>query len=539
MISARDVLDRNAELKAARAPIERQWREIAQLMAPEQEDMFSGSGKTNVYDDIYDATAMFAAEAFTNGIYSQMTNPANRWFELGIEDEDLAAYYPVKQWLWRQSNRIYATLAPARSKFYAEAPGWFGDLGIFGMGTIYAEEDPGAARIIDRTIPLGDSFIDLDADGDLDTFHRVFKLTGRQAKQKFPELDMFGTRVRDQAQYEFVHAVWPNPGFDARRIGVAGKRYLSAYVCGELQGFMRLGGYHEMPYQVVMWKRRPGRVYPVGPGHLARADTSMINEMERTHIVAAQFIAEPPILVHDEDTFSPADLYPNAVIPGMISERGQPLAQPLNRGQNVQLSLDMSNQRREAIREAFFFSVMQLVKRPQMTATEFLGFQEETLRQMGPALARIQVQGLSPLLARRFQILARAGAIEPPPEEREGVALQPSYTSPLAKLQKAADARAALQYVTSLGQIAAQTGDQGIMDNVDGDAAAGILHEAYGPPPSIRRDPAQVEQLRQSRAQIAAQQQQLAAEGQMAETEATRAHAAQAATRAGERIEER
>jgi len=312
---------------------------------------------------------------------------------------------------------------------------------------------------------------------------------------------------------------------------------LSVYLSPQIKAFMRVGGYRRMPYHTIMWKRRPGRVYPVGPGHIARPEAAMLNEMERTHLVAAQRAADPTILAHDEDTFSPADYYPGNVIYGQVNDRGQPLAQPLNTGSNLQLSLDMSKERRDAIRQAFYFSVMQLVNRPQMTATEFLGFQEEYLRQMGPNLGRIQSQGLAPLIARRYDILAAAGQIDPPPAELENDPLKIQYTSPLATMQKAAEARATIQYVMGVRQVADATQDYGVMDNVDGDAAAAILHEAMGPPPALRRDPAEVDKLRQRRAQLAAQREQLAQEGQAAEIAATNAHAAQAATLSSQRAE--
>ncbi len=263
----------------------------------------------------------------------------------------------------------------------------------------------------------------------------------------------------------------------------------------------------------------------------------MLNAMEETHIKAAQRAADPTILAHDEDTFSPADYYPGSVIYGQVNERGQPLAQPLNTGANLQLSLEMSKERRDAIRQAFFFSIMQLQNRPQMTATEFLGFQEEYLRQMGPNLGRIQSQGLAPLIARRYDILAQAGQIDPPPPELEEIPLQIEYTSPLAKMQKAAEAKATLQFVTGMRQVADATGDMGVMDNVDGDSVAAVLHDAMGPPPSVRRDPAAVEKLRQQRAQLAAQREQLAQAGAAAEVNATNAHAAQAATLSTQRQE--
>ncbi len=531
----RSVIARTHELRALRAPVESQYRSIARLMRPEQSDMFDGNSRINVYDDIFDGTGMAAAESFSGGIFGQLTNPASRWFEFTIQDEDLASYGPVKEWLWAVANVVYASIAPGVSNFYTELPGWFSDLGCFGVGTFYQEEDLGRGRIIDRTIPLSETLFSLDANGEIDEFHRPFKLKGAKAKVKFPELAAMGSRVGDAVDYTFVHAVMRNHDYDPQRIGPAGKPWLSIYCCEGIRDFWRLGGFYENPFATVMWNRRPGRDWPVGPGHVALPDVAMLNEMERAHITAAQFAAEPPILMHDE-TLVAADIFPNAVLYGQVTDRGQQLVMPMARGSNLQLSMEMSAQRREAVREAFFFSLFQMLKnRPQMTATEFLGFQGEQLRQMAPNLARVQSQGLSPVLSRRFGILERAGQIPPPPEELEGMALDISYVSPLAKLMKADEARAVRGWVLGVGEVAQVTGDTGVLDVIDGDAVAAVLHAANGPPPVVMRSDIAVKQIREERAKLAAQREQLAQRGQEVETAAVAAHAVQASSAASQR----
>ncbi|MBS7703182.1 portal protein [Chelatococcus asaccharovorans] len=537
MFGINHILDRHGELKAARQPAETQWRDIAKLMRPEQEDMFSGNSKTSAYDDIYDSTQLYALESFSGGIFGQLTNPANRWFELSLQDKDLAKWLPVKHWLYSVANVIYASISPSVSNFYSEAPAWFADLGAFGMGTLYQEEVPGKGRILDRVMPLGETYIDIDMDGDIDTVHREFKLKGVKAKREFPDLAEPASGCQDKSEYTFIHAVSLNPEFEAGRLGPRGMPWVSAYVSPDLRNFMRLGGYYQLPYHAVMWNRRPGRVYPVGPGHMARPDVAMLQEMERSHIVAAQHAAEPALLLPDESTITAADVVPNAVLYGAVSEDGRELARPLNRAQNLGLSREQSQQRRDAIREAFFFGLMQLMNRPQMTATEFLGFQEEKLRLMGPNLARIQGQGLSPFLSRRYRMLERAGQLPPPPPELEGHAIEVEYVSPLAKMQQAATGRAVLSWIGAVGQVAQTTGDSGVLDNIDGDAVVSVLHDAFGPPPAVRRDPREVEKIRKQRAALAAQQTELDQQEQSVAIQSEAAHAAQAQTLAADRVQ--
>jgi hypothetical protein len=402
------------------------------------------------------------------------------------------------------------------------------------MGTLYTEEDQGRQRFIDRVIPLDQIYIDTNLFGDIDTVFRSWSARGRQVKGWFgPDLSGGLAELDDKKAVRIIHAVFPNPAYREGKLGPAGMPWASVYVSPDLKDWRREGGYREMPYHVIPWKRRPGRTYPIGPGHIARPDTSMLQEMERSHIVAAQFAAEPPTLLHDESVMTAADIVPNAVLYGTMNDQGKQLITAMKRGEQIGLSMAQSDQRRAAIKEAFYFSILQLVNRPQMTATEFLGFREESLRLMGPNLTRVQTYGLSPLISRRFHALLRAGQIPLPPQEIAGRMLSVEYVSPLAKALKAAEGRATMQWIAQVGELSKL--DPSIMDVADLDETARVIADAFGPPPSVVRDPREVEQRRQARAQAAQQQVALDQAQQTVSTMAEAAHAAQATSLADQR----
>ena len=72
------------------------------------------------------------------------------------------------------------------------------------------------------------------------------------------------------------------------------------------------------------------------------------------------------------------------------------------------------------------------------SATEIAERRAEKLVMLGPVLERLHDDLLEPLIGRVFQIMARAGAIPPPPfAEFDGLRLQPEYVSPMAALQAA------------------------------------------------------------------------------------------------------
>lgn len=532
-----EIIDRHTEMRKVRSLEEPDWRDIALVLAP-NERIFDTHATGNTRRDdsnIYDATPLYALDDFVGGLFSQATNPANRWFELTLIDKDLAKWQPVKRWLWSISNLLYASFTEAVSSFYSEVPAWFANIGAFGMGAMYDEERVGMGRIIDRSIPIGEIFIDTDAEGNIDRVHREFSLTGRQAERKFKQT--FAS-CRADARYVFIHAVYPNDDYRPGMLGPRGMSYESCYVSTDLRDVEVPGAYYELPYQVPRWTKRSGRPYPTGPGHIARADMVMLNEMERSHIVAGQFAAEPPVLVHDRSKLRASDIEPNSILYGtMNAETGKRTIDILERKQQLTLSMAQSEQRRNAIRTAFKYGIMQLVQRPQMTATEFLGFQEETLKLMGPNLVRTQTDGLSPKIGRRYRMLERAGQFQhlPPPVELQGQPINVEYVSPLAKMLKVSAARGTMQWVEGLGRIAELSKDLSVFDNVNKDEVATVLHDGFVADPNVLADPRMRDQARAQRAAMQKQQMDLANAERAAAVTADMSHAAQAKSLADRR----
>lgn len=530
MFSADDILKRHEELRSERALEEGAWRSIAEVMAPGSVDMTVEGRSGFDTSAIFDSTALYARENFVGGIFGQLMNPANRWLGLSLDDQELAAWPPIKEYLYTLTSAILSTADVGSSAFYSQAPAWIGDVGLIGNGYGYSEEVVGTDKFVDLAIPFNEAFYELDTDGKLSRFHREFMLTGRQMKRKWKNPP---GSIEEEKRYKIVHAVFDNPAYRPGALGPRGKPYRAIYTSPDEKNFRLEQGYFELPYFAVRWATQSGHTYAYGPGHLSRPDVHMLNEMERSHIVGAQWGAEGAWLLPDESNLTAADIIPNALLYGALSESGKPLLQQIARAGNFQLSMEQSEQRRETIRNAFYFGIMHLINRPQMTATEFLGFQEEQLRLMAPNLAKIQTQGLAPWTVRRYRLLERAGKLPPPPPELDNQTLKIEYQSPLAKMMKIAEGRATLQIVDGVMRVTQLDPTAG--DNLDGDVAARAITEAFGGVPGLIRDPRVVEEIRRRRRDSDAQQRQLDAAGQIADISATAAHAAQAQTLSDER----
>lgn len=527
-----DIERAHGEVKAIRAREETTWRDLARLLRPDGQNFSPGEKRErDGQDDPFDSTPLYALEDYVGGVFTKSVNPAERWFELTVGDKDLAQWSPVKTWLFRYADKIYASLHPGRDNFYLAAPGWFGDMGAFGTGFLWQEEMVGQGGVISRCLPIGECYKDIDANGVMDRFHREFTLKGHQAKRKWQ--GKHGTSAfNDDKEILFVHAIFFNPEFRPGAIGTRGQMFLSCYGSPDEKNFYREAGFFEMPVHDIEWNMRSGRAWATGPGHNALADMRVNDEVARASLSAIQFDAEPMWWARNEDVMTQADIVPSNILYGDDVQGGKPPAQIIERAKQMSLPLQLQNDLRNQIRKAFHFGLSQvLANRPQMTAQEVMAYNADELKMLAPNLVRIQ-RGLSSFVRRRAQLLQRAGVIEPPPPEllQRGVNVSVEFVSPFAKAQKAEIAKGAIGWASTLLTFAKETQDPSIMDPVDFDGIANLTHDAMTGVPSIIRDPRAVQAIRQNRAAANAQQIQLEQQERAASIVADVSHAQQAST---------
>ncbi len=490
-------------LKADRAQFERHWQEIAFYMRPLRAETASPLPHGGKFPKaMYDSTAPMAADNFAGGIYGMMTNPANRWFALRLKDEALNSFDPVRDWLYEVETRLLNSFGPQSSRFYAVLPALYADLACFGTAIFYSEEIPGQGRINDTVRPLSECFIAESAYGDIDTVLRRFTLNGKQAIEMFGEgLSPRTRRLAEKNEHEqiaFLHGVYPNSTPGAAPFEPQARPFLSAYIEEDERHVAAEGGYYEMPYHVPRWAQAAGEIYGRGIGGQILPDVKMLNQMDETTIRIAQKIMEPPLAAPDKGILKNAKLSPGGITYGAIDAAGNLLLKPVYTGANAGITLDMMEQRRNTIREAFYFSLMQMAGSPNMTATEWMGRQEEKLRLLGPNLGRIQSEFLSPLIKRRFGMLVRANQLPPPPPEIRGMSVDIDYVSPLARAQMAGEAQAVGRLYENLASMAKV--EPAVTDNVDHDEAVQVLGRGWAVPAKIMRGADQVKDLRAQRA---------------------------------------
>ncbi len=127
-------------------------------------------------------------------------------------------------------------------------------------------------------------------------------------------------------------------------------------------------------------------------------------------------------------------------ITAAVDDQGRPLIHALNRGSQFAPVKEEIAERRQSVNAAFLVTLFQiLVETPQMTATEALLRAQEKGALLAPTTGRQQSELLGPIVEREIDLLARAGALPPPPavmlERNAGYKLE--YDSPLTRAMKA------------------------------------------------------------------------------------------------------
>lgn len=501
---AKAAIQRWGELKTERSAHEKDWEDIAALIRPQRGGFSSDDPMGRSLEKPLSSAPISAQSNFSAGLYGQLTNPANRWFGMATDDEDLNLWHPAKLWLDSVTTRILNSFMPSVSPFYSATTQVFSDLAAFGNAAQYDEVVHEERKILDVSLSLAEIVYDIDGFGQVWEVVRRFRLTPRAAVAMFkgavPAKVAELSEKGDTGKITFYHHVLKNVDWRSGMLGPKGKRWLSRYVCEVEEALVREGGYDEMPFFAPRWDVETGAIYGTGPGFVALASARVHQRMEDATLRAAQIAADPPMLAPDKaDWPLNGRVAPGRMVYGGMNIRGQRMIEPLSVTGGINLTLEEKRAKIDEIRDAFHFTLMNLAGRTGMTATEVMTINEEKARLWAPFQGRVQEEFLARKVMRRFSILWRAGQLPPPPPEMGGAGLQVTYQSAAAAAAKSAQGASTVRLLETLMPLAGI--DPRVRDRIDSDGVAEVLAEAYGTPEKVLRSRDAADELASQRAQ--------------------------------------
>jgi len=422
--------------------------------------------------EIYDPSAMLACSKLVDGMVGYLCPRNQAWFALEIpgklnfprtsrmrswNGKRVDSYPEVQKWLQNCQDVMYSAFN--RSNFYDVNTEFIRDGASTGTAHIMAEEDVTTATIVITVPHFRECFIAENRFGQVDTNYRVYKMTLRQFVQQF---GLDAMKRADQnfekdyennmhAQREVLHAVYPRKDYNPGRIDAKGKRWASDWVyrkggkildssgavTGGDQGISMLheGGYDSMPIMTWRWRKNTDETYGRGPAHDAWVAIALANQMGRTNLITAQKAAEPPMVAYS-DMRGQIQRGPNGLT-FMDSNRGNlrdRMPQQLTNGvQNLPFNIEYQQRVESIISEYFHSDVFTMLSQigqqkgmGRPVTEQIFEMQSEKAAVLGTRIGNLQSEAFNPLIARFFDIEARAGRIPAPPDillefEHEGV----------------------------------------------------------------------------------------------------------------------
>lgn len=546
------ILKRLESLKNLRRPYEQHWENLAEFMLPRKRGMTRNLQEgQKLTDSQYDQTPTSAAERLAAFIHSSLSSTEYPFFGLQTRNKAYMDIKPIADWTEEWSDLLLSAFS--QSNWDAETPESYLDNIMFGTGApMHCTEKliRGPRKrfggLLFKAIPLAESYCAENAEGVIDVLYRVYTMSASAVTSLWTTASPVVKRLAENQPYEPVEillAIYP------RKDPVRGPEafawqmpYAGCYVEVKTQTLLDEKGYHEFPAPTARWSRgNSDRVFGRGRGDTAYPDVRTLNETVRYKLMSLALAVFPPLL-KDIGLVGSLRWLPGAVHDVDGKQFGMnPPVQPILNGAKFDVA-DMEEEKlREAIRESFYASLLQLPEK-EMTAREALIRLRLMQRVMASPLGRFKTELLDPSISRGFNLMLRAGAGPPPPVELlrlEDGAIDIVYKGPLAMSQRTDDTITIDSMVDYILGVYERTADPAVLDPIDLDEATWTRGEATSSPSKILRGREQVAEIRQNRAQAqaevsAAQERSRAADEMLRTAQAAKAggEAAQAGAQA-------
>lgn len=421
--------ERFDKLKADRSNFESLWQKVADFVMPTKGNFNAKRtpGEANT-QRIFDSTPTTSVNLLAAGLHGMITNPSVQWFNLSL-NEDLDGQEgntwlsDVRDILLKEINRPQAGFATNIHEVYQ-------DLALFGTGCLFVKWDSVNNHLQFQSIPLNQVYIEEDYVGNISSVYRCFELNARQLEEMFGQ-DVIPYSIltckEENKKYKVLHYVFKDKTLKE-------KKYKSLYFLYEEAELLSESAYWEMPYMIVRWSKSPDELYGRSPAIDELPDIMMLQEMMKETLIATQLANRPPLLVPNDDSYSPIDIYPNSI----IRYRNGQAPQPLSLATQPNVLMGLLQDLRDRIRTAMYNDQVIFSQRSGVTATEIQEQVNAKMRLLMPIFGRLGTDLLGPMIERVYGLLDRQGYIPEPPSEVEGE-VRIEYTSLMAIAQKSSE----------------------------------------------------------------------------------------------------
>lgn len=518
-----ELIKQGDRLFTERQPMLTLWQEIAENFYPERADFtVSRNIGTDFAGNLTTSYPILARRELGNTFQSMLRS--GDWFNVSVARSDLIEDDVwALRWLEDVTKVQRRAMSDRRSQFMRATSEGDQDYSAFGQTCISVELNQDADRLLYRCWHLRDVAWAEGLDGMVSTVHRKWKPTAVEIVERFPKTA--GQKLRDLAtkepytKIECRHAVVPSGRYDPPAGQKAWKTpYVSVYIDVTNSEILEEIGVFDTIYVIPRWQTVSGSQYAYSPSTVAALpDARLLQSMTLVLLEAGEKAVDPPMIAVQEAIRSDLGLFAGGVtwVDAEYDEKLGEVLRPISQDKSgMPLGLNMQQDVRQMISEAFFLNKLNLPQTSGMTAYEVSQRIQEFIRTVTPLFGPTVPEYNGQLCDMTFDRLMRGGAFGPSsnmPDSLRGQEVQFRFESPLLEAQSQVKS----QKFVELGQKlqGAMALDPNVILNVDIHAAFRDVLQGDTPADWIVPEE-QVQQAMQQMQQAQQQQQEMQQMGQ-------------------------
>lgn len=492
-----------------RGSIEQIWDLIERFVMPLRGEFYVTLNEEQEIDwhrrEIYDSTAIFAAQGLAASLHGNLTSSAQRWFDLRFRESELNEDDAAMEWLEEATEVVYSALQEAN--FDIEISECYLDLVGFGTSILTEELDDQTGKLSFAAVPVRESYFEEDHRKQVYRFFRHLQWTPGQIISKFGEenvpkaiTDLMETPQGSVTRKEVIFVIYRRDLEEepdtSKPLSPKNRPFGYKYVLKDTKETLgEEGGYYEMPAFVPRWRKTPGSRWGHSPATVALGDILTLNQVKEATLEAAAKSIDPANIAEESALLGDLNLDRGALT--VVSNIDG--IKPYESGSRFDVSNLEIQMLTDSVRKYFYQDQLELKESPAMTATEVNVRYELMQRLLGPTFGRLKSDLLDPLIKRAFKILFREGLLPELPEQLSGARMDIEYSGPLARSQRFDTAMAVQDFVANAAQMAEIFPEA--LDIIDIDGAMRQIATMRGVPAKALRGQDEIDETRAARAE--------------------------------------
>ena len=463
---------------------------------------------------LYDVAAIRCVKESVFGFHSHLTNPSSRYFQTAYVDDRAMQFGRVQRYLHECDEIQYDVMND--SNWEEAVMEDYTDHLVFGNANLQTLEDE-IDEVRYTEIPVEQYQFTCDARGRVNEIYWTKSYTAIQCASikdwQLPREIKDALVDEPYKKFEVLHYIGPRDDRDPYKQDQKNKPWRYVVILKKPENELYEGGFDELPNAIGRWWKDPNDPNGFSPAMDVLAACKLKNAEKRTAIRSGMKKSDPAWLSPYRGFLNTPNMNPNAMNYYDSKKHKATDFAPMTQTGDLNVNIELMNMETQEIERAFFVDVFRAMSnvtldKKKRSVMEVQRIIAEGMTMIGPVVGRMINGTLDPALARTHNILKRRQLFPPEPDELKGKVRKIIYLSPLARAQKASQQQGlmtVIQFMSELSQF-----KQEALDKLDVDRCTDIMAEIQGVDPSIYLSKDKVAKIRQNRAKMQLQQQQIA-----------------------------